>query len=150
MEHLLQVNLVLVLEGNRVVPLQGTDTQDAASDGHSFLCWMMRNAVWALILVATAVVLVSAVRVLVTFIAKVSVSSASELCQVATVVAFELNVAETVLVANKLLANFHVCQATALAHELLLFHFILLSSHLLYKHFVLAVDVASEEWVVAS
>lgn len=150
-EHSLKAMLVLALKGDRIGHLQLACADDAASDWNTFLRGVMLNVEWAFVCMTTTVMLVPATRVLVALFTEVCVGTAPECCQVAAKVAFELNVADTVLLAHKLLAHTHVVQSAALAHKLLLIHFLLLSlSGLLSKLLVHAVDIASEEWAVAS
>ena len=86
-----------------------------------------------------------------TFLTEISVCVASELRYITTKVAFELNVSEPVLVAHEPLSDAHVLQPTALAHQLFLFHTVIFPSlHIVSKLPVLTVNIASEEWAVAS
>lgn len=136
---------MLRLKGDWVGHLQGALTNDTASDRHTLLSWVVTDAVWAFVGVATTVVLVSAVRILVALLAEIGVSTASEGGKVAAVVALVLDVAETVLLAHELIADLHVLKTTALTHELLLFHAFLLCQHFLDEEFILAVNIATEE-----
>jgi len=117
-EHLLEMNFMLRLFHDRIAHLDLTLADDAAGDRDSLFRRMVSDVVGALVLVSSAVVLVSASRVLVTLLTEVGVGSASELGQIAAEVALELDVAQAVLLAHVLLTNSHVRQPAALAHEL--------------------------------
>lgn len=112
---------------------------------------MVGDVVWALVLVSSAVVLVSTSWVLVALFTVVSVGTASELGQIAAVVALELDVAQAVLLAHVLRANAHVLQPATLAHELFLTHTITLLIFLIIsKILVLAVHIATEKRIMAA
>lgn len=100
-ENFFEMQLMLVLK--HVFHNHSTSAKDAASDGDTFLGWMMLDVVWALVSVASTIVFVSTRRVFVAFIAEVSVRPASERGHVATEVALVLDVAETVLSTHELL-----------------------------------------------
>ena len=75
---------------------------------------------------------------------------ASELRNITAIIAFELNVSQSMLVAHEFLSDAHILQTTTLTHQLLLFHAILPCLHIFSKLFILAVHVAPKERTVTA
>ena len=147
LKNLLEMHFMFRLSHDWIAHHDLALANDTACDRYAPFSWMVSNIVGALVLVASTIELVPATRILVALFAEVCVGTASELGQIAAVVALKLDMAQTVLLAHVLLANAHVLQPAALAHELFLLHTFLL---LLSKLLVLAINIAAEEGVVAA
>lgn len=149
-EHFLEMNFMLRLGHDGIAHLELALTDDAAGNWDSFFSWMVGDVVRTFVLISSTIVLIPATWVFMTLFTEVSISSASKLGQIAAEVTFKLDVAQAVLLTHEVLANAHILQPAALAHELFLIHSLLIFLLILSELLVLAVDIAAEKRIMTA
>ena len=105
----------------------------------------MRHSIGASsLVVAAAILLIQALRIVMAVLTEVSIASAAESSYGAAIVTLKLQVAQPMLLAHEMLANAMVCHAARLAQELVVSEHGLLSSLVIDLLLNLTVDETTE------
>lgn len=150
LENFFEFDLTLIFEGKSINLGSSASAENTLGDGNTFLSRVMRNVIRAFISVTTTVVFISSGWIFMALLTEVGIGTASESGGIATEVAFELEMAEAVLVAHELLTDAHILQSAMLAHKGLFIHLTLLVFEVFNFLLGLAVNITTEEWTVAA